>query len=129
MTTETSPKKFASWAILEVMGHVRLAGYVSEESIAGQAMIRIDVPARENVPEFTRYFGASSIYSLSPVTEEVARSVASRCDTVPVRSFDLSEQLLAKYREQAQREALPAPAVEQAEEWDEATDDDWDDMP
>lgn len=32
------------WAILELMGHRRLAGYVSEQEIAGAAFIRVDVP-------------------------------------------------------------------------------------
>lgn len=40
--------KFDSWAILELMGHVRLAGRVSETMIAGAPMLRLDVPATED---------------------------------------------------------------------------------
>jgi hypothetical protein len=35
---------FEGWAILELMGHRRLAGYVQEATIAGGAFIRLDVP-------------------------------------------------------------------------------------
>lgn len=35
---------FEGYAILELMGHRRLGGYLREETIAGAAFIRIDVP-------------------------------------------------------------------------------------
>lgn len=37
-------ESFTGWAILELMGHRRLGGYLSEQEIAGAAFIRIDVP-------------------------------------------------------------------------------------
>lgn len=35
---------FEGWAILELMGHRRLGGYVSQAEMFGTAMLRIDVP-------------------------------------------------------------------------------------
>ncbi len=35
--------KFDTWAILELMGHRRLAGFLTEEEHCGQSMIRLDV--------------------------------------------------------------------------------------
>lgn len=35
---------FDCWAIVEVMGHVTMAGRVTERAIGGQSFIRIDVP-------------------------------------------------------------------------------------
>jgi hypothetical protein len=35
---------FESWAIVELMGHRRLGGYVRAVELAGAAMLRIDVP-------------------------------------------------------------------------------------
>jgi hypothetical protein len=35
---------FEGWAILELMGHRRLGGYLREQDVAGAAFIRIDVP-------------------------------------------------------------------------------------
>lgn len=37
-------KVFEGWAIVELMGHRRLGGYVHEVELAGAAMLRIDVP-------------------------------------------------------------------------------------
>lgn len=35
---------FEGWAILELMGHRRLAGYVREVEVAGAGMLRLDIP-------------------------------------------------------------------------------------
>jgi hypothetical protein len=35
---------FEGWAIVELMGHRRLAGYVREVELAGAGMLRLDVP-------------------------------------------------------------------------------------
>lgn len=32
-----------TWAILELMGHRRLAGFITEQEIGGSAMLRLDV--------------------------------------------------------------------------------------
>ena len=39
-----SEAEFKTWAIVEVMGHVEYAGFVTAETIAGSAMLRVDVP-------------------------------------------------------------------------------------
>lgn len=41
--TAEQPREIG-WAILELMGHRRLGGYLREETIAGAAFLRIDVP-------------------------------------------------------------------------------------
>lgn len=71
--TET-PDVFDHFAILELMGHARLAGRVTEQTIGGHAFIRVDVPAIEGQPGFTRYLGPGAIYSLTLVTEAIARA-------------------------------------------------------
>jgi hypothetical protein len=35
---------FAQWVILELLGHRRLAGFLTEQQIAGASFLRIDVP-------------------------------------------------------------------------------------
>jgi hypothetical protein len=37
-------QSFEGWAILELMGHRRLGGYVTEQQVGGVAFVRIDVP-------------------------------------------------------------------------------------
>jgi hypothetical protein len=99
--TAIIPSHFAQWAILEIMGHQRFAGYVSEVAIGGASMLRIDVPEAGALPAFTRYFGAASVYSISPVTEELARNIAQQLEQQPVTVYDLPESLRLKLREQA----------------------------
>lgn len=78
---------YDGWAILELMGHVRLAGRVTEESHFGVALGRIDIPTADGYT--TQYFGGSSIYRLTPTTEEIARSVALHNQPAPVRTWEL----------------------------------------
>ena len=87
-----------SWAILELMGHVRLAGLVTEEERFGAKLGRIDIPNAEG-GFTTQYFGGSSIYRLTPTTEDIARKVALECQPRPVHPWELRQE----------RGALPAP--------------------
>jgi hypothetical protein len=106
LNTEGKPP-FAQWAIVEVMGHHTVAGWVTEEVLFGTALVRIDVP---EVPEkrYTRtrwnegytevevvepaiaahtvYYGPGSIYSLKPTTEEAAKA---RAKQLRVKSIDV----------------------------------------
>lgn len=71
MTTE----KFDQWCLLELFGHQKLAGRVSESQIAGGNFLRVDVPETASNPSFTRIINPSAIYAINPITEEVARPV------------------------------------------------------
>ena len=78
----TTVEKFAEWAIVEIMGHKRFAGYVTEQAVGGASFVRIDVPeislpSGDVLPAFTKLFGAASIYCISPCTEETARLFAA----------------------------------------------------
>jgi len=75
------------WGILELMGHVRLGGLISEEEKFGVKMGRIDVPVEESF--VTQYFGGSSVYRLTPCTEEVARAVAKHSSVQPIHSYEM----------------------------------------
>lgn len=82
--------KFESFGILELLGHLRLAGRVSEQVIAGTALLRIDVPAVDDVPAYTRFFGGASVYSFSPTSEEVALRMARALRARPVQEYQLA---------------------------------------
>ncbi len=88
-TTQSTPS-FDTWALVEIMGHLKLAGRVSEQTIAGQGFIRIDVPAVEGQPGYTRIFGPGSIYSITPCIEEIAVAFCQRNTTRPVQAYELS---------------------------------------
>ena len=97
MDQQTS-EKFNSWGIVEVMGHKKFAGHITEQPIAGSALVRVDVPevtvkGRDYeivVPAFSKLIGAGSIYCITPTTEEIARRCAVEIarfdsDPIPVR--------------------------------------------
>lgn len=78
---------FDQWAILELLGHVRIAGRITEESHFGTALGRIDIPDGDGFT--TQYFGGGSVYRITPTTEEVARLVAVGNQPEPVHRWEL----------------------------------------
>jgi hypothetical protein len=101
---ELENKTFELWAIVELMGHQKIAGYISEQSIAGTNMLRVDVPETEKAPKFTRFVGGSGIYAINPCTEEIARMIAGNLQVKPVESWDIRA-----YMEKNNMVALPSP--------------------
>lgn len=87
-----NPKKFDCWAVVEVMGHQRYAGRVSEQAIGGCAFVRVDVPAVEDRLAFTKLFGQGSIFCITPCSEAVARQQAAQCYDRPVTVYAPSVQ-------------------------------------
>ena len=85
-TTDTSDGTFAQWVIIELLGHRRLAGYLTEQQIAGTAFLRLDVPAD---PPVTQYYAPGSVYAITPTTEEIARKVTETCRPRPAQRWEL----------------------------------------
>jgi len=98
---EQPQPKFDQWAIVELMGHRKIAGRVTEQVVAGTALLRIDIPeipaanGEPAQPAFTQFYGARSLYCLTPVEEAVARRYAAYRRERPVAHWELK--------------ALPAP--------------------
>lgn len=72
------------WAIIEIFGHVRLAGRITEAKIGGCEFLRVDVPETSEQPAFTRLYGQGAIYSITLVSEDVARLAAERLAEKPL---------------------------------------------
>jgi hypothetical protein len=85
--------KFETWAIVELFGHNKIAGKVSEQTIGGSSMVRVDVPDTEASPKFTRLLNVSAIYAINPVTEDVATAYAGRLQSKPIEVWDAREVL------------------------------------
>ena len=102
MNTHSNPVEVPdTWAVVELMGHVKLAGRLTEEEKFGAKMGRLDIPNPDQSetssgPFITRYFGGSSVYSITFVSEAVARQVAKGTSPEPVHSWDFPKQLAAK---------------------------------
>lgn len=77
--------------VLELFGHQRIAGYVSEYTFGGSTFVRVDVPAVETTPAFTKMFHPNAVYAFNPVDEETMLFVAGQCNVRPLTVFDLSE--------------------------------------
>ncbi len=88
--TEQAEVSFAEWCILELMGHVRLGGKVTEENLFGTKMGRIDIPGTDG--KFTtQFFAGSAVYRLTPTTEQIARAVAASSQPEPISRWELPQ--------------------------------------
>jgi hypothetical protein len=83
----TQPPTFDVFAIVELFGHARIAGRVTEQVIAGQGFIRVDVPELPTRPAFTRLYGPGAIYSITPVSNEIATAAACSMRVEPVNVY------------------------------------------
>ena len=82
-------ENFNLWCIVELFGHNRIAGKCSEQNIAGNNFLRVDVPTTSKQSGFARFLSASAIYAINPVTEEVARQIADNLQIQPVNVWDV----------------------------------------
>ena len=104
MTEAEGREEFEGWAILELMGHRKLAGYVRPATIAGSGVIRIDVPARLGGVTATQYYSPAALYALTPVAEELARRLAALYQPEPITRWELPAE--AVHRVDAQGRGL-----------------------
>ena len=83
-------EKFDLWCVVELFGHSRIAGWCTEQNVAGTNMLRVDVPDTSNQPGFTRFLSSGAIYAINPVSEEVARQMAENLQIQPVNIWDVN---------------------------------------
>lgn len=81
------------WAIIELMGHVRIAGHLSEAKIAGAQVMRLDIYRAEGPAALTQFIPppapGGSVYRITPATEAICRALGERSVPVPVARFEL----------------------------------------
>lgn len=104
--------KFESWAILEIMGHQKYAGRVSEQAIGGASFVRVDVPEIDGRPAFSNLFGGGSIFCITPVSEVVALGTARELKQAPLHVWDLPAAMRDAMR------SLPAPVSADSDDYD-----------
>lgn len=76
------------WAIVEVMGHSKYAGRVSEYAGLGVPLVRVEIPAVGGQAACERLLGAGAIFRITPVTERVAREAARSIAERPLACAD-----------------------------------------
>ena len=84
---DTKQVETGTWVILELFGHKVVSGYMSKDESLGAPLVRIDVPKTSLFPEFTRHYNPGAIYSISYVSEEVARITAESLKENPVSVY------------------------------------------
>jgi hypothetical protein len=116
MTIEQS--KFEGWAIVEIFGHQRYAGFVTTENFGHAAMFRVDVPPlpeRERttkgyeyadgksvppgstvkelaIPGYSKLFGVGAIYALTPCDQPTAEKALAAMQSRKLQLVKLSEE-------------------------------------
>lgn len=91
MEDQNTNSNFKSWAIVEVFGHEKYAGYVENLQIGGTSMLRIEVPETGGeypLPGFTKIFNPSSVFSITPVSEDYAKEMANRLKKHPITAYE-----------------------------------------
>lgn len=109
---------FEGWAVVEMFGHTREAGYVTTEYFGTVALLRIEVPpiperevkllrpewidgqlcgagsviSRGAVPGRTRFIGPGAIYALNPCSQDAAFSVIEAMAQREVKVVELVKQ-------------------------------------
>lgn len=90
--TTDQAEPFREWCILELMGHRRLAGLVTEQQLGGASFIRLDVPGDNGSWKATQLYSPSSVYAITITTEELARKYALGNQPAPLTKWDLPQE-------------------------------------
>ena len=85
---QSNTPELKAWALVELFGHQRIVGFLSQQTFGTGVLFRVDVPdllkdAKVVRKGFTRYFGLSAIYSITPIDEETVRSLLPNIDGTP----------------------------------------------
>jgi hypothetical protein len=97
----------AQWAIVELFGHQRIAGRISEQTFGGASLVRVDVPevtrGDRTIIAHTRSFGGGAIYAVNWCDEQTATLAAVSIEHEPVSPYSVRSAIEALPDEQRQR--------------------------
>ena len=102
---ESEAVAFEGWAIVEIMGHRLVAGFVTEQQLAGAGFLRLDIVGpdtkidEDDGPEValkggfeggvTQFYSPSSVYCLTPTTQDIAVRLGRQHHPAPVSRYEL----------------------------------------
>lgn len=116
-------KGYAGWAVLELMGHVKLAGFVTEVQLAGFGMLHVAIPNDEG-GFWEQHVPPASLYRMTTVAEPIAHRVASEAhqNGMPVSEWnvraEIRERIEQEERETVEKRVRRQVAIEQSREAD-----------
>ncbi len=113
----------ALYAVVELFGHQRIAGRISEQTFGGASFVRVDVPAIEveeshwgeggkkvvarTIQAHTRSFGAGAIYGINWCDQAAAEIAARDIKHEPMKPYSVKEAIDALPADQRQRLLAP----------------------
>lgn len=89
MEEAKTEEQFEGWAVVEMMGHRKLGGFIKPVTYAGAPMLRIDVPGEDGKNVATQYVSPAALYAVTPCSEDVARALAKARKPEPVTRWEL----------------------------------------
>ena len=92
-------EKFEIWALVELMGHNKISGRVTEHKFGNQSMLRVDVPAVENLPAFSKIIAVNAVYAINPLTEKGATEYAAQLKSKPLDVWDMQNLFTERINE------------------------------
>ena len=96
--------KNETWAIVEIMGHTKLAGRYSFEN----GLHRVDVPTDDPEKFHTKLVGGEAIYMVHFCDEAAARMMARQFAPKPIGVYELKAELRRLQAPAAPDEAIEA---------------------
>lgn len=102
------------YAVVELFGHQKIAGAVSEQTFGGSTLVRVDVPeiqfqekdynswdedkreypvTQRTIAAHTRSFGPGAIYSINWCDEETAKAAARSIQHEPLKPYSAREAI------------------------------------
>jgi len=88
-------QSFDQWAIVELFGHQRIAGRVSEQTVGGCAFVRVDVPECDGTPGYTKFYGNGAIYGMTITDEKTARAAVKHMAPIPLEAWTIENMVRA----------------------------------
>lgn len=126
-----------TWGIVEVMGHKRFAGHITEQSFGIAALVRVDVPETQQpggiaTKAYSKLVGVSSIYCITPTTEAIARKAAQQIERwnepIPVDIPEARQIAAISQAEFEEHEATRGASIEHDGDLQYSDDDDVDEV-
>lgn len=106
----SSPETAKGWCVLELMGHRKLAGFLTDDD----GLVRIDVYLEdpdledERLPIATQWYGRHAVYCITASTKELCLQLAAAHQPQPVGRWELPER--------AESTSIEADDVDEADE-------------
>lgn len=91
---DKSQEVIETWAFVEIMGHNKVAGRVSERKVGVAVMLQVDVPNADEGFSHSQLFSPQAVFSILPTTEEWCRKFSkARVDYSPLPYIPPTRQL------------------------------------